>query len=387
MTVPTFEFATAGKIRFGPGVFKELIPIVRSLGQRGLLVLGLENEDTGLLVDRLAADGKQILQTIVQGEPTVNSVQDVLNNTEGFGPDFVIGFGGGSAIDTAKAVSIMITNRGAVLDYLEVIGSGKILSRPSLPCIAVPTTAGTGAEVTRNAVIGSPQDRVKVSLRSPYMLPKEALVDPALTLTLPPNVTASTGLDALTQVVEPFVSRQANPMTDAFCIEGIRRAARSLLKAYRDGKDLQSREDMSLASLFGGLALANAKLGAVHGFAGVIGGMFQGPHGVICARLLPKVISANVGALQDREPHSIALQRYHEVSRLITGDQNAQLEDGLAWIEDVCWELSVPSLSDIGMRTGDIPEVAEKSSRSSSMKGNPIDLNKKELYAILEAAL
>jgi alcohol dehydrogenase class IV len=368
-------------------VFEELASISRSIGQRGLLVLGLENEDTLQLVDRLAADGIQTLQTTVKGEPTVKSVQAALDSAENFSPDFVIGMGGGSAIDTAKAVSILMMNPGNVLDYLEVIGAGKTLSNPALPCIGVPTTAGTGAEVTRNAVIASPEDRVKVSLRSPYLLPRVALIDPALTLTLPPSVTASTGLDAFTQVIEPFVSHQANPITDVFCVEGIRRVARSILKAYRNGKDIQAREDMSLASLFGGLALANAKLGAVHGFAGVIGGMFHGPHGVICARLLPIVISENVRALQERDPHSLALQRYQEVARLITGDQNARLEDGLAWIENVCRELSVPSLSDIGMRTGDIPEVAEKSSRSSSMKGNPILLNKNELYAILETAM
>lgn len=204
-----------------------------------------------------------------------------------------------------------MANGGDPLDYAEVIGHGRPLERRSLPLIAIPTTAGTGAEVTRNAVIGSPEHRVKVSLRSPLMLPEVAIVDPELTRDLPPALTASTGLDALTQLIEPLVSCRTNPLTDALCRSGIQRAARSLRRAVEHGEDLVAREDMSLASLFSGLALANAALGAVHGLTGPLGGMFEASHGALCASLLPAVMEANVRALRHRAgtPRPAALQR------------------------------------------------------------------------------
>ena len=201
--------------------------------------------------------------------------------------DLVIAFGGGSAIDAGKAIAALLANGGELTDYLEVIGKGQPLRHPSVPFIAVPTTAGTGSEVTRNAVLASAEHQVKVSMRSPLMLPRLAVVDPELTLELPPAVTASTGLDALTQLIEPYVSIRANPLTDGFCLEGLRRVSRSLRRAYHAGRDITAREDMSLASLLGGLALANAGLGVVHGFAAPVGGMFHAPHGAICAALLP----------------------------------------------------------------------------------------------------
>ena len=208
--------------------------------------------------------------------------------------DVVVAIGGGSAIDLAKAVAALATNGGDPLDYLEVIGRGQPLVRRPLPFIAVPTTAGAGAEVTRNAVLASPGDGVKASLRSPLMLPRLALVDPELTLTLPRDVTAATGMDALAQLLEPYVSVRANPITDPLCLDGLARVARSLRRAWTDGADLDARTDMSLAALFGGLALANAGLGAVHGFAAAIGGRFDAPHGAVCAALLPDVVRANV---------------------------------------------------------------------------------------------
>ena len=231
----------------------------------------------------------------------------------------VIGLGGGSAIDTGKAIAALLTNPGDPLDYLEVIGRGQALQQTPLPYIAIPTTAGTGSEVTRNAVLASHEHHVKVSLRSPLMLPRVAIVDPELTYSLPPAITASTGLDALTQLIEPYTCNSPNPMIDAICREGMQRAARSLKRAYQNGSDAAAREDMSIAALFGGMALANAKLGAVHGFAGPLGGLFPAPHGMICARLLPFVVEANVRALQMREPDSPVLKRYDEVAQLLTG--------------------------------------------------------------------
>jgi alcohol dehydrogenase class IV len=241
--------------------------------------------------------------------------------------------------------------------------------------------------VTRNAVIEVTEQNVKVSLRSPLMLPSIALVDPELTYQLPPEITASTGLDALTQLLEPFVSIKANPMTDAICREGMRRAARSLRRAYENGSDHEAREGMSLASLFGGMALANAALGAVHGFAGPLGGMLHAPHGALCARLLPLVMEANLHALETRQPEHPALQRYVEVAKILTGNETADARDGVTWTKQLVHDLHIPGLSHYGMNAGRFHEVIDKTQKASSFKGNPIPLNEHELRNILEKAL
>jgi alcohol dehydrogenase class IV len=268
-----------------------------------------------------------------------------------------------------------------------VIGAGRKIDTPPAPFVAVPTTSGTGSEVTRNAVLVSPEHGVKVSLRSVLMLPRVALVDPELTLSVPPEVTASTGLDALTQVLEPFVSRRANPLTDALCRDALARAARSLRRAYEDGRDLDAREDMALVSLYGGMALANAGLGAVHGFAGPLGGMLGAPHGALCARLLPGVIGANVRALRERAAASPILGRYAEVARVLSGRTEATAEEGAAWVQDLCEALSVPGLSAHGLSAADLDAAVAKSRKASSMRGNPIELTNEELHRILEEAM
>jgi alcohol dehydrogenase class IV len=280
-----------------------------------------------------------------------------------------------------------VNNPGDIFDYLEVIGKGQPLIHASLPYMAIPTTAGTGAEVTKNAVLESTEQNVKVSLRSPLMLPRVALVDPELTYTLPPEVTASSGLDALTQLIEPFVSVKANPMTDAICREGLHHAARSLRRAYENGADKQAREGMALASLFGGLALANAGLGAAHGFAGPLGGMLHAPHGVLCARFLPLVMEANIQALGTRQPQHVALTRYIEIAQILTGDKDAAAYDGVEWTTNLVHELKIPRLSRFGMRPEDFREAVQKTQKSNSFKGNPIALNEQELTDILNQAL
>jgi alcohol dehydrogenase class IV len=223
------------------------------------------------------------------------------------------------------------------------------------------------------------------------MLPRLALVDPELTYSLPPDVTVSTGLDALTQVIEPYVSNRANPMTDTLCREGIRRAAHSLRRAHEhacsQGDDGTAREDMALTSLFGGLALTNAKLGAVHGFAGPIGGMFSAPHGAICGRLLPHVMAVNVQALRERAPESEPLRRYDEVARILIDSPRASGRDGAVWVQALCEALNVPPLASYGMTEEDFPALIEKASVSSSMKGNPIKLTPDEMHEILARAL
>jgi alcohol dehydrogenase class IV len=277
---------------------------------------------------------------------------------------------------------MLLGNGGDPLDYLEVIGSGRSITRPAVPCVAVPTTAGTGAEVTANAVLASPRHRLKASLRSPLMIPRVALVDPELTVSCPPPVTAASGLDALTQCIEPFVSSRATPLTDGLAREGIRLAAAGLRAAYADGTDLAARADMAVCSLLGGIALANAKLGAVHGLAGVIGGIADVPHGMACAALLAPVIEANVRAARPGHP---ALERYFEVARLLTGA--ASVQDGLAWIRETLDMLAVPGLAVFGIGPQHAGEVAAKALRSSSMQGNPIPLTQDDLKAVVLQAL
>ncbi len=382
-----FEFATARRILFGEGCLAEVGTLARELGSRALVVTGSQPQRAQPLLGLLAAADVSAQTFAVAGEPAVDDVLRGVAQAQELGCDLVIAFGGGSAIDCAKAISALAANGGDIYDYLEVIGRGKPLARPSLPVIAIPTTAGTGSEVTRNAVIASPQHGVKVSLRSPSMLPRVALVDPLLTHGLPPDVTAATGLDALTQLIEPYVSSRANPLTDAICREGLRCAVPALPRAYADGSDAAARRDMAFASLCGGLALANAGLGAVHGFAGPFGGMYDAPHGAICAALLAPVFAANVAALQERAPGSPVLARYAELARILTGDPLARIEDGAAALRDLCADLQIPPLSHYGFTLADAPALILKAQAASSMKANPLALTDDELYTILERAV
>ncbi len=382
-----FEFATATRIVFGAGTLREVGSLASALGQRAFVVGGSSTTRLAPLLDQLHAQG--IITTIftVDHEPTVASVLAGMQQAQNANSDLVIGMGGGSVIDTGKAIAALLTNPGDPLDYLEVVGRGQPLTIPAAPYIALPTTAGTGAEVTRNAVLAVPERRVKVSMRSPLMLPRLALIDSELTLDLPPTITASTGLDALTQCIEPYVSPAATPLTDGFCREGIARVARSLRQAYHHGHDLSARTDMAIASLCGGLALANAKLGAVHGFAAPLGGMFPLAHGVVCARLLPFVMAANVQALQARAPDSPALARYDQIAQIVTGQSTARAADGVTWVQQLGSELGLPSLSTSGITATDIPTVVAQARRASSMQGNPITLTEAELTDILQHAI
>jgi len=381
----TFEFATANRIIFGAGKLSELASQIDAHIQRLLLVRGSSADAIPRVRQDLTARGIQLVEFEVRGEPTVAIIRAGVQAAQGC--QMVIGLGGGSVMDAGKAIAALASNDGDVLDYLEVVGRGQSLVNAPLPYIAIPTTAGTGTEVTRNAVIESPEHGVKVSLRSPLMLPRLALVDPELTYGLPPAVTASSGLDALTQLIEPFVSLKANPLTDAVCREGLAHAARSLRAAWRNGWDQQAREGMSLASLFGGMALANAALGAVHGFAGPLGGMLHAPHGAICARLIPLVMHANLRALRTRQPENPAIDRYTQIARILTGKKTAAAQDGVDWVGDLVSELNIPALGMLGMDLAQIPEAVEKTLKASSFKGNPIALTAEELSLILEIAL
>lgn len=378
-----FEFATAQRIVFGSGRLRELPSLIQGMGKRAALVTGSSAERIMPVFQALKKQGGNPASFSITGEPTTERISALARQARELGCDFVVAFGGGSVIDAGKAIAALLTNTRDLMDYLEVIGKGEPLTAEPAPCIAIPTTAGTGAEVTRNAVLLSTEHQVKVSMRHPLMLPTVALVDPELTLSMPPETTASTGLDALTQLLEAFVSSKANPLTDGICREGLAKVARALPRAYANGNDLAAREDMALGSLFGGLALANAGLGAVHGFAGPIGGMFSAPHGMVCAALLAAVYSTNVRALQERDASGSALEKYREAARIMTGSRNAEIADGLQWLNDLATQMRVPGLADLGIAEADFPTIVEKARKASSMKGNPIQLTDKELAAIL----
>lgn len=379
----TFEFATGGRIVFGRGTLAQAAPAAAAFGFRALVVTGKNPERARPLLDALAKEKVKTAVFPVGGEPTVAEVIKAVAQARAARCDLVIGFGGGSVIDLAKAAAALLMNPGDPFDYLEVIGKGLLLTVRPAPCIAIPTTAGTGSEVTKNSVLSSPEHRVKVSIRHPLMIPDLAVVDPECTLSMPPAVTAASGLDALTQLLEAFISRKANPMTDGFCREGLPRAVRSLRRVFENGADLQAREEMALASLFSGLALANAGLGAVHGFSGPVGGIFAAPHGMVCAALLPHVMEANLLALRERAPESPALERLTEFARM-TGGKTA--DDGIRWISALCRDLQIRPLSALGVTKSDFPALIEKTQRASSMKTNPVELNAEELEQILREA-
>jgi alcohol dehydrogenase class IV len=381
-----FEFATATRIRFGPGSVTRLAEEISEIPGPGLLVTGRDPSRAESVRQALRRAGRTWSEWRNHGEPTVAAVLGDSEEARLSGARWVVACGGGAAIDAGKAVSALATNDGDPFDFLEVVGRGLPLRARPLPFIAVPTTAGTGAEATRNAVLGSPVHRVKVSLRSPWMLPAAAIVDPSLSLSLPAAVTASTGLDALTQLLEPFVGSRSNPLTDSLCREGLSRIARSLGRVFDDPEDTEARSEMALAALFSGMALANSGLGAVHGIAGPLGGMSDIPHGTLCAALLAPVWMANCEALiRDGDPDN-RLFRYREAARLLTGNPGADISDGERWLTETIIRLGIPKLRELGVHKDSFEELVSKAEASSSMKGNPVRLGRSGIRDLLDSA-
>jgi len=382
----TFEFATAGRVIFGRGTVTQLPALAREFGERAMVVTGSNPQRHEDLIQRLTENGLAIVRFPIHGEPTTQAIERGVEIARAENVDLLIGLGGGSVVDAAKAIAAMATQPGNLFDHLEVIGRGQPLTHRPLPHLAVPTTAGTGAEVTRNAVLASPEHRLKVSLRHHSMLPTVALVDPALARDCPPPVTAASGMDALVQCLEAYVSRKAQPMTDALCLEGIRRAVRSLEAAVHDGHDLDAREDLALAALFSGMALANAGLGAVHGFAAPIGGQFHAPHGAVCAALLAPVWAANLNKLRAMGDPA-ALARFEAIPRLLpTGSPALDADDAVAFFQHLADRLGIPRLRHYGLHETHFPDLAQKAAASSSMRGNPVELDQEELVGILREA-
>jgi alcohol dehydrogenase class IV len=372
----TFELAAPGRIVFGAGVIAQAGPALTALrAKRVLLVTGRSAQRS----EAFRASLKPLTVTYaIPSEPTLAMVEEGRTLAVREKCDAVVAFGGGSAIDAGKAIAALAGNNGDLLDYMEIVGKAQPLPKPGLPCIAIPTTAGTGAEVTKNSVLASPEAKVKASLRSPHLLPVLALIDSDLLDGMPTSVLAPTGLDALSHLLESFVSIRANAFSLALAREGMARVARALRPAFEHGLTPERREDLAVASLFGGLCLANSGLGAVHGFAAPLGGMWKAPHGAVCAALLPAVMRANIAALAQRDPQNAVLGRYRELNGLL-----ASGGDAVAWTTELAGALGIPKLAALGIRSDDIPLLVEKAKVASSMRGNPIVLTDEELTTIV----
>jgi len=390
-----FEFATTPQIVFRPGALHQLGEHAARFGRRAWLITGGDNIEragiVGRAMERLVAAGVDAVRLPVATEPDTRLCDAGARAARGAGCNLVIAVGGGSALDTGKAIAFLAANGGECLDYLEVVGRGKKPERPSLPFIAVPTTAGTGSEVTRNAVIADPASGMKASIRNDYLFPRLALLDPLLTHSLPPEITAATGLDALIQLIEPYVSRRHHPMIDALALEGIRRAAPALPRAYAAGDDAPAREAMMLAAMWSGMALAHCGLGASHAFAGPLGGSYPIPHGFACAVTLPHVMEANLAAAQRTADGARTVSRYAEVARALGAPEGRSAADtaraGVEIARKLCSSMWVPSLSKFGVTRDAIPDLVANARRTSSMKANPVDLSDEELAGILEKAI
>lgn len=377
-----FAFATATEILFGRGQAAMAAGRVAALGRRVLLIHGRDPGRSAALARDLAAAGCSVASFAVPHEPDMALIEAGV--VAGAGMQAVVAMGGGAVIDAGKAIAALIPATRPMLDHLEVVGQGLPLDHPPLPFVAIPTTAGTGAEVTRNAVIGVPEARRKVSLRDARMLPALAIVDPALTDDCPRGVTLASGLDAVTQVIEPYVCTRANPLTDALCRDAIPRGLAALIRLMQ-AEDPQARDEMAWVSLCGGLALANAGLGAVHGLAGPLGGLTGAAHGAICGTLLPHVLVANRWAVTDRA----LAARLNQVGAWIGAAferADASVAEAAALLADWSRAAGLPGLDALGIDAAARQAAAQEAAASSSMRANPAPLSADDLDALMRAA-
>lgn len=389
------EFTIPGRIITGTGTSGQLGDIAAGYGSKAFLCCGGQAlSDNGVLarlVDILTASGVQSTIHHLAGEPDIDSMDRATDRARSAGCDLVVGAGGGSVLDAAKAVAGLLGNDGRARRYMELVGDGITLPRPALPMIALPTTAGTGSEVTRNSVLICLKKKIKASMRSVHLLPRTVLVDPELTVGLTPFLTASTGLDALTQLLESCASKRATRLTTSMALEGIELVGHSLHRAVEDGNDLEAREGMALAALLSGITLAHAGLGAAHGIAGPLGGRIQAPHGAICARLLPPTLEANLHALQERDPTNPALARLARACGRLLGAERGNVNETVCaaaeWVRVICRKMEIPALGAYGLQEKDLIPLSAAAQRASSMKANPVTLTEAERIGIIRSAM
>lgn len=368
------------RILFGRGEAAKAAGLAAGFSQRAFLVHGRDVARAGWLIRDLEAAGVSVTAFACPKEPDLPLLEAALTAARAFGAGVLLGLGGGAAIDLAKAVAGLAPGQGAVLDHLEGVGRALPLTAAPLPFIALPTTAGTGSEATKNAVIDVPDHRRKVSLRDDRMMARVAIVDPALTDGCPRGVTLASGLDALTQVIEPYLCSRSNPATDALARAAIPQGAAALVRLM-EGEDAGARDALAWVSLSGGIALANSGLGAVHALAGVIGGMTGAAHGAICGTLLPFVLEANARALPPGDP---ILARFHEVDGLLSAAFGPGL--GSTALHNWSRRAGLPGLAALGVQPDAYRAVAEAAVTASSMRANPVALGVDDLIAVLEAA-
>ncbi len=377
-----FQFMTSSRIVFGEGALINSFSTFNQFGYSVLLVTGKDSQRSEPLVNYLKQQNMRYQQVAVLGEPLIAMIEEMAAMGRRFRPDMVISIGGGSVLDAGKALAALIPNQGSVYDYVEVVGRNVPLQAKPLPFIAIPTTSGTGSEVSKNAVLRSAQENVKVSLRSADMLPDLAIIDPTLTYGMDPVLSGCCGMDAFTHLMEAYVCGAPNPLTDMVCEEGLRRLAGAIVPACEDD-DPRARSDMSFAAMLGGMALANAKLGAAHGLASSLGGRLSAPHGLITAQLAPYVMQENVLAAREAGRADV-LNRYRQLACILTGRMDADIVDGIAWTKRTLGRLNLPPVSDYGLCDTMFNEVAEDALLSNAIKGNPLPLNKERLQGILE---
>ena len=376
-----FQFMTATRIIFGEGALNNSLSTLNQFGYSVLLVTGRDSARAEPLISYFKQQGMRYQQVAVHGEPLIAMVEEMAAMGRKFRPDMVLAIGGGSVLDTGKALAALIPNQGSVYDYVEVVGRNVPLQAKPIPFIAVPTTAGTGSEVSKSAVLRSAQENVKVGLRSPDMLPDLAIVDPTLSYGMDPVMSGCCGMDAFTHLMESYVCGEPNPLTDMVCEEGLRRLSGAILAACEDD-DPRARSDMAFAAMLGGMALANAKLGAAHGLASSLGGRLQAPHGLITAQLAPYVMQENVLAAREAGRADV-LNRYRQLACILTGRMNAEIVDGIDWTKRTLKRLNLPSVTEYGFCNVMFDEVAEDALLSNSIKGNPLPLNRDRLMSIL----
>lgn len=375
-----FTIAMPQRILFGRGEAQKAPALIAPFGTRGLIVHGANPARAQWLLDALHAAGIETLALPCATEPTLTILKTALATSRPFRPDWVTAIGGGAALDLAKALAALIPAETGPLDHLEVVGKGLPLQTPPLPFIALPTTAGTGAEATKNAVIGLPDHGRKVSLRDDRMLARLAIVDPALTDNTPRATTLASGLDAITQVIEPYVSCKATPFTDALTAPAIPQGLIAL-KRLMETEDPAARDALAHVSLTGGIALANAGLGAVHGLAGVIGGLTPAPHGAICGALLAPVLRLNRAQATGETARRLDAV-FHHIATALGGRPDDAPETLAAWARGA----GLPGLTAQGLPPTLHEETAKAALGSSSMKGNPVALTTRDLMAALHAA-
>jgi len=377
-----FQFMTSTRIIFGEGALQSSLSVINQFGYSVLLVSGKNTQRASPIIQYIKMQGMRYQHVAISGEPNITMVEETALNGRKFKPDMVIAIGGGSVIDMGKALAAIIPNQGDVYDYVEVVGRNVPLKTKPIPFIAIPSTASTGSEVTRNAVLRSGQDKVKVSLRSPEMLADVAIIDPTLTYGTDAYTSGRGAMDAFTHLMEAYACGEPNPITDMICEEGLRRLSGSVLAGCLED-NYRARSDLSFAAMLGGMAITNAKLGAAHGLASALGGKLAAPHSVITARLAPFVMQENIRAAKSAGRADV-LARYRKMAQLLTGRANASRNDAVLWTNMMLEKLKLPSLNEFGVCNTSFEQVADDALKSVAIKGNPLPLTKERLMFILQ---